>query len=49
MNTVELMNTVIDMLMNISIQVDQPNLANQSSLDCSTLIMLCGVIKKTLG
>ena len=44
------MNTVIELLMNISLQVDQPNGANDAqALDCSTLILLCGVIKKTLN
>ena len=50
LKTVELMNTVIELLMSISLQVDQADGANDAqALDCSTLILLCGVIKKTLN
>ena len=48
MNTVELMNTIIEMLMQISLEVDQASGAN-TTIDCRTLIQLCALIKKTLG
>jgi len=38
LNTVELMNTVIELLMSISLQVDQPEGSQEEALDCSTLI-----------
>ena len=48
MSTVELMNTIIDILMHISMQVDQPAENAAAVIDCGTLIDLCGLIKVTL-
>ena len=48
MRTVDLMNTIIEMLMAISEQVYQPAGAS-NTIDCRTLIQLCGVIRKTMG